>query len=109
MRAVGWIMVAVPLFTCGLLSFVPSAWVAYMRREDRKLMTRSVLFSGLFLVTLIGGFVLVGSAPKNAEGSPEGVRGTLGAIVVVLNVVGAMGLALIQHNPTAALEDRRRA
>jgi hypothetical protein len=106
-QVVGWLMVAVPICTCTFLAFVPSMWVAYMRRHDRRLMRRALMASAGFLALDVVGFVLIAVAPEDSSGSPSGAMNGIGATIAIVGSLVAAALAAFQHDPTEALSRPR--
>ena len=90
---VGWIMVAIPIVSLGVLSFVPSLWVASKRSVDRRLMNRSLLIASTFFLVLVISIVMAIS--KVGFDSDTYLIWACAPI--------AAGLAAVQRNPTRAL------
>ena len=103
---VGWVMVVLPLISCGMLAFVPSIWVAVERRSSRALMTRAIATGVGFFVLVVVAFVLIGTAPTDEEGSPSGAANSTGGGILIVAALAAAVLALVQRNPAEAVRPR---
>jgi hypothetical protein len=103
---VGTVMVLVPILSCGFLSFVPSIWVAVMRRDHKQAMVRSLVLAAIFVVVDVAAFIAVGTAPKDAEGSPTGIATSVTISLVLVSAVVAAVLAFVQRDPTKGFEPR---
>jgi hypothetical protein len=96
----GWLLVAVPVLTCGLGAFAVPAWIAATGATDERSRRRMWLAAGALAVGTVLSLAAVTAAPKNAEGDSEGPLATLGVVgMLVLAVLGA----------TLAVMHRRRA
>ena len=100
-------MVAIPIVSCGILSFVPSAWVAYERRSDKGLMIRSLVVCAVFVLDVIVASVIIGTAPKDADGTPVAAASNVGGGLVIACALAAIILAIVQRNPADALPKAR--
>jgi hypothetical protein len=103
---VGTVMVVVPIVTCGFLAFVPSIWVAVMRRGHRAAMVRSLVVAAAFLAVDVVALIAVGTAPKDAEGTATGTAASVAIALVLVSAVVAAVLAVFQRNPTKGDEPR---
>ena len=101
---VGWVMVAVPLVSCGMLSFVPSIWVAVQRRSSRRAMVTSLVIAGAFFALVVAAFVLIGSAPEDEAGVATGTEARVAGGLLVAGAAAAAVLAIFQREPTKALK-----
>ncbi len=99
-------MMALPLVSCGFLSFVPSVWVAVMRRDDKALMVRSIVVAAVFFLVVVVALVAVGTAPTDEDGSPTGAASDITISLVLISAVVAAVLAFIQREPTKQLDRR---
>jgi hypothetical protein len=97
---VGWLMVALPLVSCGFLAFVPSIWVAVTRRAYRRLMVRALATAGLFLTVLVVAFALIGTSPTDEDGTPIGASSNIGVGLLFGTALLAALLAIFQRDPS---------
>ncbi len=91
--AVGWVMIALPLLTCGFAAFVPALWAASQRRGDTRYRRRMFVFAGAIGVGELAALIVTGSVPQESTTSDVSV-----GIVLALMVV-AMIVAVIHRNP----------
>ena len=102
-NTLGWVMVAIPVVSCGMLAFVPSIWVASVRRARKDLMMRALAIAGAFIVLLLVGFVLLGTAPTDEDGTPIGAASNIGVALLFVNMIGGSVLAGFQRRPSEVL------
>jgi hypothetical protein len=98
----GWVMVGIPVISCGMLSFVPSIWVAVMRRSNTRAMVTSLVIAGAFLAMVVVAFVLIGSAPEDEAGVATGPEARVAGGLLIASGALAAVLAVFQRQPTQA-------
>jgi hypothetical protein len=96
----GWIMIALPVFTCGLASFVPPLWAASKRKYDRAFRKRMFTLAGVLASLMLIGFVMIGSSPTDQSGTPTGAVSDIGAGLILLVMTGGVIVAILYRNPT---------
>lgn len=95
-QVIAWVMVALPVVTCGLLAFVPALFAAYLRRDDRGFRWKMIGFAASVFASIIAGYVLLGTAPTDADGTPVGALSDLGAVMLLVGILASLGFALYQ-------------
>jgi hypothetical protein len=95
-----WVLVALPILTCGFLSFVPSVWVAVTHRSDSRAVVRALVTAAVFFAVMVVGFAMVGTAPTDADGSPTGAASNIGIGILFASGVVATVLAIFQRDPS---------
>jgi hypothetical protein len=70
--AVGWMIAAVPLLTCGIASFAPALWARSQRTEDPQYRRRMLIFAIIVGIVSIGSFALIGVDATGTPGSETG-------------------------------------
>ena len=102
-EVIGWVMVAVPLLSCGLAAFVPALWAVTQARGDRRFQMRMGGFSALVGIAMFVGFVLVGTSPTDADGSVTGVKSDIGAGMILGTMLIASVVAFLYRKPRKPL------
>lgn len=96
-------MMAVPLISCGLLSWVPPLWAATQVRHDPSKQRRLYLIAGGLAVLTVLGFVLVGTGPTDADGTPTGPVSDLGGVLILLCMALGVVVAVMNRSPKPVL------
>ncbi len=89
----GWVMIALPLLTCGFAAFVPALWAASQRRGDARYRRRMFVFAAAIGVGELTALMVTGSVPQESTTSDVAVGIVLGLMVVAIVV------AVINRNP----------
>ncbi|RYB94801.1 hypothetical protein EUA93_10835 [Nocardioides oleivorans] len=91
------------IFTMGLASFAAPLWAANRRPYDKTFRKRMhMLAAGLGAASLLA-FVLVGSSPEDATGSPTGAASDVGGTLLLLTIAAGVAVVLIFRKPQVAL------
>lgn len=91
------------VLTCGLAAWTAPLWAANRRPLDKVFRRRMYMAAaGLGIATLVG-FVLIGSAPTDAEGTPTGAASDVGTAFVFLTMLVGVAVVLIFKKPQVAL------
>jgi hypothetical protein len=91
------------VLTCGFAAWAAPVWAAKRRPFDKAFRRRMyIVAAGMGITTLVG-FVLVGSAPTDAEGSATGAGSDAGAAMLLLTMLAGVAIILIFKNPQVAL------
>jgi hypothetical protein len=93
---IGWLMVALPIVTCGLTSFVVPLWIGFQGLEARS-RRRMWWLSGVLLVAECLAVGFVAAAPPNEEGVSEGPLLGMGTVGLILVVVVGVTIALVHQ------------
>jgi hypothetical protein len=95
--AVGVVCALLPALCCGMLNFVPLLRSGLIRPAQRwQLIGTGVALEAFAIV----GFVLVGTAPTNAEDTPVGAAANTGIALILLSVAVAVVLGFMFRNPS---------
>lgn len=95
--AVGIVCALLPLLCCGILNFVPLLRSGLIRPAQRwQLIVTGIALEAIAVV----GFVLVGTAPTNDEGTPVGAASNAGAGLILLSVAVAVVLGFVFRSPS---------
>ena len=81
--------------------------MAYVRRGNKRLLTRALFAASAFFAAMVIGVALFASAPKNEAGTAVGPRADLGIGVLLVGALVAAGLAAAQRDPLKALSARK--
>jgi hypothetical protein len=92
---VGWLMVALPVLTCGLGAFGPAMWAALRRRQDRVFSRRMLVFGASIGAFSILGLGLLVSAPTDSSGTPSGSQSDIGGVMWLVCIVIATIVAVL--------------
>jgi hypothetical protein len=96
-QAAGVVCALLPVLCCGLLNFVPLLRSGLIRPAQRW----QLIGTGIALeVVAIVGFVLVGTAPTDADDTPVGAAANTGIGFILLSVVVAVVLGFMFRNPS---------
>jgi DNA uptake protein ComE-like DNA-binding protein len=104
---VGWLMIAVPVLSFGLATFVPGLWAGIRRRNDRAFRNKMFVFAaavGLASFVAIG---VIGSTDRESVASDVGVAVWLACVVLAV-VVAAVTRKAATDLPAVGAELRRR-
>ena len=99
----GWLMVVLPLVTCGLAAWVPPVWAAHQRRHDREFRNKMVALAAGLAVAFVVAAILIGTAPVDASGTPTGVGSNVGTAIVLLTIAAGLVVAILYRNPREVL------
>jgi hypothetical protein len=111
--AVGWVLAAVPVLSCGFASFAPALWARSQRAGDPLYRRRMLTFAIIVGIVSIGSFVLIGVDGASTPGSEVGAMGT-GAVGIWFGTIAvAIVVAILNRKPAvqapgSAEEDQRR-
>jgi len=100
---VGWVMVALPILSCGFASFVPPLWAAAQRPQDRLFRRRMFTFAAAVGTIGILGFLLLVTGPTDATGTPSGARSDLGGFAWLACMVAATVVDVLHRKPRTQL------
>ena len=101
---VGWLMVALPSLTCGLAGFVSALWAGSQRPKGARFRRRMFAVAAAIGVLSIGGFVLLGSSPTDADGTPIGAQSNVGGAAWLCGWVIATIVAVVFRKPRRSRE-----
>jgi hypothetical protein len=101
--AMGWVMVALPIVSCGFASFVPPLWATAQRPQDRQFRRRMITFAAVIGAIAILGFLMLVSGPTDSEGVPTGFASDLGGVLWLTAMVVATVIAVIHRKPRTQL------
>jgi hypothetical protein len=99
----GWVMVALPILSCGFASFVPALWAAAQRPQDRSFRRRMFAFAAAVGTIGILGFLLMVEGPTDADGTPAGPQSDLGGFTWLVCMVAATVVAVLHRKPRTQL------
>jgi hypothetical protein len=91
------------VLTMGLASWAAPLWAANRRPHDKAFRKRMHVLAAVLGVAALTGFVLVGSGPEDAEGSPTGAASDFGATLMLLVIAAGVAVVLIFRKPQVAL------
>jgi hypothetical protein len=97
--AVGWVIAAIPLLTCGFASFAPALWARSQRGEDPRYRRQMLIFAIIVGIASVSSFVLIGVDGANTPGSSTGPMGTVAAGIWFGTVVVATVVAILNRKP----------
>lgn len=97
--AVGWLIAAVPLMTCGVASFAPALWARSQRPEDPQYRRRMLIFAISVGIVSIGSFVLIGVDGTTTPGSEVGPISTVAINIWFGTIVVATVIAILNRKP----------
>jgi hypothetical protein len=111
--AVGWVLAAVPLLTCGFGSFAPALWARSQRAGDHLYRRRMLIFAIIVGILSVASFVLIGVDPSSNPSSETGPLGTAAVGIWLATIVTATVVAILNRKPVlqapgSAEEDQRR-
>lgn len=106
--AIGWVMIALPVVSCGLAAFVPALWAASQRRHDTTFRRRMLTFAAAIGICSIGGLVVLVSSPTDASGTPSGVQSDIGGVIWLCATLVATGVAVVHRKPGTRLPGTER-
>jgi len=91
------------VLTMGLASWTAPLWAANRRPYDKAFRKRmQALAAGLGVAALVG-FLLIGSGPEDASGTPTGAASDAGAALMFLSIAAGVAVVLIFKKPQATL------
>jgi hypothetical protein len=96
-------MIALPMISFGLLSFVPPIWAAGRAKQDPVRRRRLYLMAGALVIGLLIAFVLIGTSPTNAEGTATGTTSNIGAVLYFGCMVAGVVIAVRNRRPPTVL------
>lgn len=91
------------ILTMGLAAWAAPLWAANRRPYDKRFRKRMQMVAGGLAVSSVGGFVLLGSAPVDAEGTPTGAAADIGGTMFLLAMAAGVAIVLIYGKPQATL------
>ena len=94
-------LVWMPLYTFGLGAWVPALWAGLKRPVGDPMRTRFFALSGLIALVAVAGFVMVGSAPEDAEGSATGAWSNVGVALMFVVIIAGFATAMLFRRPPA--------
>jgi hypothetical protein len=97
-----WI-VAAPILSAGLLAFLPPLLVANRLQHDPARQRKMRLTSGVLGAIALVAFIMVGSGPTDAEGTPTGVASDVGMFVLLACMTVSVIVAVKNRKPSPAL------
>lgn len=95
----GWIVAALPVLCCGLAAFAPGLRAGIIRPHQRWPLFGA---AAVLEVLALSGFVMVGVAPTDEEGTATGVLANLGVAMLLLSTVVAVIVGIVFRNPAPA-------
>ncbi|MEO7268665.1 MAG: toll/interleukin-1 receptor domain-containing protein [Knoellia sp.] len=95
----GWLVAALPLLTCGLLSWVPPLRSALQRPGLPSLRKKLLVMSGTLVVLAILSFVAISIAPDGADGVATGPLVGLGTIMLLITMIAGSTVGVIYRDP----------
>jgi len=105
---VSWLLIPLPLLSCGLLAWVPPVWAAVKIKGSPGLRNRLYATAAGCAVTFVGGGVLLGGAPVDAAGTPTGAASNIGLGLMLLAAFAGTWVAIAQRNAGATPRDERQ-
>ena len=96
-------MVWLPLYSFGLLAFVPPIWAASQLKHDPDRRRKLDLVGGVLALGALLAFILIGSSPEDAEGSPTGAGSSIGTALAVVCAAAGIFFSLRNRRPAPAL------
>ena len=93
-------VVWMPLYTFGLGAWVPALWAGLKRPAGDPVRSRLFVLSGLFALTVVAAFVMIGTAPEDAEGNATGVWSDVGVALMFLVIIAGIATAMIFRKPS---------
>jgi hypothetical protein len=112
--ALGWVLAAVPLLTCGFGSFAPALWARSQRAGDTLYRRRMLIFAIIVGIFSIGSFVLIGVDGTSSPTSETGPLGTAAVGIWFGTIAVATVVAIMNRKPSlqavgsAEVDQRRR-
>lgn len=91
------------VLTCGLASWAAPLWAANRRPFDKVFRRRMHIATAVLAVTTVAAFLLVGTAPTDAEGSATGAGSDVGATLLLVTMAVGVAIILIYKKPQVAL------
>jgi hypothetical protein len=91
------------VLTMGLASWAAPLWAANRRPHDKAFRKRMHVLAAVLGVAALAAFILVGSGPEDADGTPTGAASDAGGTLLLLTLAAGVAVVLIFRKPQVAL------
>ncbi|WP_299926099.1 TIR domain-containing protein [uncultured Nocardioides sp.] len=91
------------VLTMGLASWAAPLWAANRRPHDKAFRKRMHVLAAVLGVAALAAFILVGSGPEDADGTPTGAASDAGGTLLLLTLAAGVAVVLIFRRPQVAL------
>ncbi|MBD3923282.1 TIR domain-containing protein [Nocardioides cavernae] len=91
------------VLTMGLASWAAPLWAANRRPYDKAFRKRMQVLAAILGIAALAAFVLVGSGPEDATGTPTGAASDAGGTLLLLTIAAGVAVVLIFRKPQVAL------
>ena len=101
--AVGKLMIVLPLISIGMLAFVPPLWAGIRLKHDASRQRKMYAFAGVLGAATLLGFILLGSGPVDADGTPTGPVSDTGGFLLLACMATGVVVAVRNRRPPQVL------
>lgn len=91
------------VLTCGVAAWAAPVWAANRRPFDKTFRQRMLIVAAAMGSATILGFVLVGSAPTDDDGSPTGAGSDVGVTLLLVTMMVGVAIVMVFKRPQGAL------
>lgn len=91
------------VLTMGLASWAAPLWAANRRPYDKAFRKRMQVLAAVLGIAVLAAFVLVGSGPEDANGTPTGAASDAGGTLLLLTMAAGVAVVLVFRQPQVAL------